>query len=102
MRHHNGTIPVDGNKSPCQGARDNSLVDSSSVGRVAEIQRCQIGKVENENKLSPAKVAPHEQHDEGKVEQVVENEVTANSGGSVQRIGVTRPEMDNVDSLENE
>lgn len=100
--HHNGTIPVDGHERPGKRAGDNGFVDGTGVGRVAEVERRQVGKVENQDELSPAKVAPDKQHDKSKVEEVVENEVAADGGGGIQGVGIARPKMNDVDGLENE
>lgn len=91
MSDHNGTIPVDGHESPCKWSRHNSLMDEPSIARVAEIERRQVGEVEDEEELGPAKVTSHKQHDEGEVKQIVQNEMASHSSGSVERVGIARP-----------
>ena len=86
MRNHDGTVPENGHKRPRQRARDDGRVDEARVGIVAEIQRRQVDKVEDDDHLGPAKVAADKEHDKGKVEQVVENKVASDAGGGVANV----------------
>jgi len=66
--YHDGPVPVNGNKVPCKWSGYDSLMDETSVSRMTEVERGQVEEVDNDQKLSPAEVASHEQHDETKVE----------------------------------
>jgi hypothetical protein len=48
------------------------------------------------------KVRADKEHDKREMEEVVEDEVASNAGGSVDNVGVAREEVANVTSLENE
>ena len=100
--HHQGSIPVDSHKSPGEGARDGGRVDEARVFVVAEIQRRQVEEVDDEDQLSPGEVRADEEHDEGEVQQVVEDEVAANGAGRVHRLDVAREEADEIAALEDE
>jgi hypothetical protein len=102
MRHHDGAIPVDGDKGPSQWHGYNRGVDESRVGVVAEVEEAQVGKVEQKNELSPGEVGADKEHDEGEVEKVVEDEVAADAGGGVHVVGVLGEEVTDVSKLEDE
>lgn len=59
MGHHQGAVPVNGDKGPCQRCRHSRRVDESGIGIVAEVERAQIEKVEDKNQLSPVEVRSH-------------------------------------------
>lgn len=44
---------------------------------MAEVERRQVEEVDDQDQLSPDEVGSDEEHDEGKVEEVVEDEVAA-------------------------
>jgi hypothetical protein len=100
--NHQSTVPVDGNESPGQRSRNNGCVDKSGVRVVAEVERGKIDEVENQNNLSPVEVRADEEHDKGEVEEVVEDEMASDAGGSVNDVRITREEMTDVTSLEDE
>jgi hypothetical protein len=50
-------------------------VDEARVGVVAEVERREVGEVEQQHDLGPDEVRAHEEHDEGEVQQVVDDEV---------------------------
>lgn len=100
--HHDGSVPVDGDKGPGEGARDGRGVDEARVGIVAEVEGGQVEEVDNENDLGPGKVGADKEHDEGEVEEVVEDEVAADGAGRVDVVGVAREEVANVAGLEDE
>lgn len=100
--NHEGTVPVDGHKRPGQRARDDGQMDEARVSVVAEVQRAQVEEVEDEEQLSPVEVRADKEHDEGEVEEVVQNEVASNARRSVHNVGIGGEEMGNVAALENE
>lgn len=102
IRNHDGSIPVDGHESPGQWARHDWQVNESGVCVVAEVQRRQVDEVEDDDELRPAEQGPHEQHDERKVEQVVQNKVAADSAGRIDFLDIAGEEMRDVTTLENE
>lgn len=48
VRHHDSSVPVDGDKGPGEGPRDGGRMDEARVRVVAEVERRQIDEVENE------------------------------------------------------
>jgi hypothetical protein len=102
VRHHDGTIPVDGHKGPSQRRRHDGRMDEAWVGVVAEVQERQVEEVEHQEELGPVKVGSDKEHDEAEMEQVVQDEVAANAGGGVNDIAVGREEVADVTCLENE
>lgn len=81
--HHDGTVPVDGHKSPRQRTRNHRGMDKARVRVVAEVQEREVGEVDDENHLSPNKVAVYKQHHKCKVQKVIEDEVATHSAGLV-------------------
>ena len=102
VRHHDGAVPVHGNKGPGQRTRDDGLVDEARVADVAKVQRRQVDPVEDDHDLGPGEVASHKQHDEGKVEEVVHDEMAPHGAGRVQLLEVGREEVRNVAALQDE
>lgn len=102
MGDHDGAIPVDRDKGPGEGTRDDRSVNEAGVGVVAEVERAQVEEVDDENELSPAKVRADEEHDKGEVEEVVGDEVRADAGSSIDMVGVRGEEVSDVAGLEDE
>jgi hypothetical protein len=100
--HHNGTVPVNRNKGPGQRGRDDGHVNVAGIRVVAKVLRRQVEKVGNERNLGPDKVVVHKEQNKGKVEQVVEDKVTADAGGRVFGVGVARKEGANIADLGDE
>lgn len=101
MGNHNGTIPENGHKGPRQRSRDDGRVDEARVGIVAEIQRREVDKVEDDDELGPAKVAADKEHDKGKVQQIVEDKVAPDAGSGVANVCVFGKEVHDVAKLED-
>ena len=99
---HQGAIPVQSDKGPRQGTGHDRRVNEPRIRVVAEIEGGQVEEVENQDHLSPVEVGSDEEHHEGKVEQIVQDEVAADAGGSLNNVGVAREEVADVSSLENE
>jgi hypothetical protein len=99
--HHDGAIPVNGHKGPRQRARSNRYVDEARSGIVAEVQRAEVGKVEDEDDLSNGKVPVHKEQHKDDVEDVVEDEVAADAGCGVNDIGVAGEERGGISELED-
>jgi hypothetical protein len=99
---HESSVPVDGDKGPGQGSRDDGRVDETRVGVVAEVQRREVEEVEDENDLGPVEVGADKEHHKRKVQQVVGDEVASNAGGGVHMGRVGREEVSNVAALEDE
>jgi hypothetical protein len=102
MRHHDGAIPVNGHKGPCQWSRGNGNVDEARSSVVAEIQRAEVQEIDHKNDLSNGKVPVCKEQDKGDVEDVVEDEVGADTGSSVDDIGTFGEEGSDVSKLEDE
>lgn len=73
VRHHDSSVPVNGNERPCQRRRHNWRVDKPSIPGVSEVERGQVDEVQDDHHLRPGEMRAHEEHDEGKVEQVVDD-----------------------------
>jgi len=69
---------------------------------VAEVQRGQVDKVEDQDKLGKAEEGAHEQHDPSEMQQVVEDEVAADGAGLVDATSGVGEEVRDIDGLENE
>lgn len=102
MGHHDGAVPVNRHKGPCQGPGDDRGVDEARVGVVAEGEGREVEEVDDQDKLGPAKVGAGEEHDEGKVQEVVQDEVRAYCGGGIDLFDVGREEMQNIADLQDE
>lgn len=99
---HERTVPVDGDKGPCQGSRGNGGVNEARRSVVAEVERRQVEKVEDDDEFGPDEVRAHKEHDKRKVEEVVENKVAADAGCVVDRLLFAGEEVRNVAELEDE
>lgn len=102
MGHRDGTVPVDGHESPCQRSRDDGGVDEARIGVVAEGKGGEVEEVDDQDDLSPAEVSTGEEHDEGEVEEVVQDEVRPYSGGSVDLFEVAGEEVEDITNLQDE
>lgn len=102
VRHHDGAIPVDGDKGPGERARDDGGVDEAGVSVVAEVERDEVDEVEDEHHLGPVKVRVDKEVDKEGVQQVVDDEVAADARGGVDILGVVGEEVADVAELEEE
>lgn len=102
MGNHQCAVPVNGNKGPRQRTGDHRGVDEARVGIMTEVERGKVEKVQQQDDLSPVKVRSDKEHDEGKVEEVVEDEVAADAGSGIDNVGIAREEVPDVAGLENE
>jgi len=102
MGHHEGSVPVNGNKCPCKGSGNDWRVDEARIRVVAEVERRQIEKVENQDDFGPVKVRTNKEHHKGKVKEVVHDEVATDAGGGVNGFGVAGEEMRNITNLQDE
>lgn len=75
--HHGCSVPENGHKSPCQRPRNDGNMDEARRSWVAKIEKDQIQKVQDEQKLSNPEAAIDPQYYESGMEDVVEDEVTA-------------------------
>ena len=100
--YHQGAVPVNGNKGPCQGCRDDGGMDEARVRVVAEIEGAQVDKVDDEQELCPDEVGADEEHDKGEMEEVVEDKVATDAGGGVDVVGVLGEEVGDVAELQDE
>lgn len=98
----NSSVPVQSNECPGQGSGDSWEVDEAGRGRVAEVERRQVEEVDDQDQLSPDEVGSDKEHDEGEVEEVVEDEVAANRRCGLDMVGVGREQVPDVPSLEDE
>lgn len=102
MRHSDGAVPVDGDKSPGQRSGYNRSMDEARVGVVAEGHGGQIEEVDDQDDFGPGKVCAGEEHDEGEVEEVVEDKVRAHGGRGVGLVDLTREKVEHIADLEEE
>lgn len=77
-------------------------MDETWGGWVTEVERGQVEEVDDQDDLSPDEVGANEQHDEGELEKVVEDEVGADGGGGVDVVGVGGEEVPDIADLEGE
>jgi hypothetical protein len=69
---------------------------------VAEVKRSEVEEVNNQDEFGPVEVRANKEHDECKVEEVVDDEVASHAGSGIDMARVGRKEVTNVASLENE
>lgn len=69
---------------------------------MAEVKESLIDQVGNQDQFTGPEETSHIAHDEAKDAQVVENEMGAHIGSRGDPFGICRPEMENIDALENE
>jgi len=69
---------------------------------VSEVQARQVDERNQQNDLSPHKVAADEEHNEGELEQVEDDKVASNTGSCVDIIAILGKEVTNVSNLKNE
>lgn len=100
--HHQRSVPVNRDKRPRQGSRRDRHVDQARTGAVTEIQAREVDKVDDEHDFRPCKVRAHEEHDKGKVEEVVQDKVAAYGGGPVDDFLFAGEEVGYVAELEDE
>lgn len=77
-------------------------MDEARRGVVAEVQRAEVGKVEDEDDLGNGKVRVDKQQHEDDVQDVVEDEVAADACCGVDDVGAAGEERGGVSELENE
>lgn len=99
---HDGSIPVDGDESPSEGRGNDRPVDEARVSVMAEVERRQVEEVDDQDQLGPNEMGADEEHDEGEVQQVVEDEMTPHTGGSLNIVGILGKEMTDVTDLQDE
>lgn len=87
--NRNSTIPVYSNKSPSKRSRDNWDVNESRVCIVTEVQRRQIDEVDDQNYFSPYEVTSNKEHDECKLQEIVEDEMTSNTSSCLDMLADT-------------
>lgn len=102
MRDHEGSVPVDGDKGPCQRTGHDGRVDEARVSIVAEVEGAEVEEVEDQNELSPDEMGADKEHDEGEVEEVVEDKVAADARRGMDDVRVGGEQVTNVAGLENE
>ena len=94
-----GTVPVHGHKRPGERCRDSGPVDQQSVCVLSKVADRHVGQVYAHEELSPAEVRADKEHDEGKVEEVVEDVVGCRVGGIFHLCRIRRKQMAHVDDL---
>lgn len=77
-------------------------MNETSTSIVAEIKRWEVEEIENENELSPMEVGANEEHDKGKVEEVVHDKVTTDAGSGIDGVGIAGEEVSNIAKLQDE
>lgn len=99
---HQGAVPVQPHESPGEGPRRHGQVDEGRARAVQEVQVGQVEEVDHLDDLGPDEVRAHEEHDEGEVQQVVEDEVTADVGGGGDVGRILGEEVADVADLQEE
>ena len=69
---------------------------------MAEIQARQVEEVDDQDDLRPDEVAADEEHDEGELKEVVEDEVGSNGCGGVDVVSVGGEQVPDIADLEDE
>jgi hypothetical protein len=69
---------------------------------VAEIKSGQVEEVDDQDDLGPDKMPANEEHDEGKLQEVIEDEVAANTSSSLDMFTTLREEVPQVGDLKEE
>lgn len=98
----NSTVPVKRDEGPGQWSGDDWEVDKAWGGWVTEVERGQVEEVDDQDDLGPNEVGAHEEHDEGELKEVVEDEVGADRGGGVDVVGVVGEEVPDIADLKSE
>lgn len=78
---HDGPIPEERCVIPRQGPTNGGDMHDSRSGRVAEVESREVDEVNDGEKLGLPEMATHEEHQEAKGQEVVEDEVAADVGG---------------------
>jgi hypothetical protein len=86
----------------CQGTGNNGDMDESGSSRVLEVLGREVEEVDDEQHLSEPEVAAAPEVDETEEEKVVEDEVRANIGGSLDVDLVLRVQVPAVSNLQDE
>ena len=76
-------------------------MNETRVGVVAEVERAQVEEVDDQDQFGPVEVRANEEHDKGKVEEVVDDEMASNARRSVHDVRIGGEEMANVASLQD-
>lgn len=72
------------------------------MGGMAEIQRRQVEEVDNQQNFRPEKVGASEEHNPTKLEKIVEDEMTSNRSGRIDKVCVCGEQMPDVTDLKDE
>jgi len=96
------SIPIQSIECPCQRSRDSSDMDESWMSRMSEVQSAEVEEVDDQDDLSDEEMSSDEEHDEGELEKVVEDEVASNTSCSLYFLHVLREEVPQVNNLEEE
>jgi hypothetical protein len=99
VRHHDGAVPVNGDKGPCERARDDGGVNEARVRVVAKVERDEVDEVENEHHLGPVEMRASEEVDKEGVQQIVDDEMAADARGGVDNLGLAGEEVADVAKL---
>ena len=67
-----------------------------------EVQRRQVEEIDNKDEFSPDEVSTNEQHDEGKLQEIVENEMASNTSSSIDIFGIVGEKVPDVSNLQEE
>ena len=99
---HQRAVPVQTHERPREGASGHGQVDEGRARAVQEVQVREVEEVDDLDDLGPDEVRAHEEHDEGEVQEVVEDEVAADVGGRRDVRGVPGEEVADVADLQEE
>lgn len=96
------SVPVQRNKGPCQRSGDSWDMNEPCIGVVTEVEEGEVEKVNDEENFGPPEMSFNEEDHETKVEKVVENEVTSNTGGGLHILILLTEESPDVAKLDEE
>jgi len=71
-------------------------------GGVAQVEKGEVGEVEDHDKLGPDKVRADKENDEGKLEEVIQDEVASDTGSCMDTLGFGGEQVPDVADLEQE
>ena len=99
-----GTIPVQSNKVPSQRPRNSWEVNEPWRGWMPKVESREIPEVHHQDQLGPPEMGANEEHDEGELKEVIENEVTSNAASCLDIcfvLGEERPDISDLGDEEN-
>jgi len=98
----NGTIPIQSDESPCQRSGNDWDMDESRVGAMAEVEEGKVEEVDDQDELSPEELGADKEHNECKLQEVVENEMAPDAGSCIDIVEVGGEQVPHITNLKEE